>query len=86
MTGFYIEAWAEFRSCRLFLRTAQEFSRSNTWKTATKMFKIRSKGQNVVEYGFVVAIISTAAVAMTIYVYRSVQSKQSEMTKEFLAE
>ncbi|MFH0753750.1 MAG: hypothetical protein V2A70_04225 [Candidatus Omnitrophota bacterium] len=51
-----------------------------------RLYKNYTKGQNVVEYAFVVAIISAVAVAMTIYVYRSVQSKQNEMVKEFLSE
>jgi Flp pilus assembly pilin Flp len=50
------------------------------------MFNIRRKGQNVVEYAFVIAIISAAAVAMSTYVYRAVQSKQAEMSKEIQAE
>ncbi len=50
------------------------------------LLKFRNKGQNVVEYALVVAIISAAAVAMSTYVYRAVQSKQKEMTEEFKAE
>ena len=46
----------------------------------------RYKGQNVVEYALVVAIITTAAVAMSTYVYRAVQSKQKCITAEFQRE
>ena len=44
------------------------------------------KGQNVVEYALVVAIIAAAAVAMSTYVYRAVQSKQKDITVEFQRE
>ena len=36
----------------------------------------RYKGQNMIEYSLVVAIVSAALAAMTTYVYRAVQNKQ----------
>ncbi len=47
------------------------------------LFKVRYRGQNLIEYALVIAVISAAAVAMSTYVYRAVQSKQKQMTEEF---
>jgi Flp pilus assembly pilin Flp len=41
------------------------------------------KGQNLVEYTLVVAIVSAAVVAMSTYVFRSVQAKQKDITEEY---
>ncbi|MEI8012175.1 MAG: hypothetical protein WCI27_06815 [Candidatus Omnitrophota bacterium] len=48
--------------------------------------KYRGKGQNVVEYALIVAIIAAAAVAMSTYMYRAVTSKQKDITAEFQRE
>jgi Flp pilus assembly pilin Flp len=45
--------------------------------------KVRYRGQNVIEYALVIAVISAAAVAMSTYVFRSVQSTQKKMVEEF---
>jgi Flp pilus assembly pilin Flp len=50
------------------------------------LFKVRYRGQNLVEYALVIAVVSAAAVAMSTYVYRAVQSKQKEMNEEFQSE
>jgi Flp pilus assembly pilin Flp len=44
---------------------------------------INKKGQNVIEYAIVVAIISSAMLAMSTYVYRSVQATQQMIQKRF---
>jgi Flp pilus assembly pilin Flp len=43
-------------------------------------------GQNLIEYTLVVAIVSAALVAMTTYVFRSVQAQQKVITEEFQKE
>ena len=56
---------------------------SNTWVAAMGLFQVRYRGQNLVEYALVIAVVSAAAVAMSTYVYRAVQSKQKEVVEEF---
>ena len=41
------------------------------------------KGQSLLEYAMVAAVISTAVVAMSTYVFRSVQSTQRIIQEEF---
>jgi Flp pilus assembly pilin Flp len=41
------------------------------------------KAQNLIEYTLVIAVVSAAAVAMSTYVYRAVQSQQKHMTEGF---
>jgi len=48
--------------------------------------RLSKNGQNLIEYSLVVAIVSAALVAMTTYVFRSVQSKQRVITEEFQKE
>ncbi len=48
--------------------------------------QFNKNGQNMVEYALVVAIVSAALVAMSTYVFRSVQSKQKDITEEFQRE
>ncbi|MBU0468635.1 MAG: hypothetical protein KKF78_06575 [Candidatus Omnitrophica bacterium] len=43
------------------------------------------KGQNLIEYAMVAALISVAVVAMSTYVYRSVQATQQVIQEEFKA-
>ena len=46
----------------------------NTWN---------KKGQNIVEYAIVAAIVTAAVVAMSTYVFRSVQATQQAIDSEF---
>ena len=41
------------------------------------------KGQSLLEYAMVAAVISTAIVAMSTYVFRSVQATQQMIQEEF---
>ena len=41
------------------------------------------KGQNLIEYAVVVALVSAALVAMSTYVFRSVQATQRMVDDEF---
>jgi len=43
---------------------------------ATKRPKMNQKGQNLIEYAILVAVIAAAMVAMSTYVFRSVQATQ----------
>ena len=45
----------------------------------------KSRGQNLVEYAIVVAIVLAALVAMSTYVYRSIQATQ-QMIQEGLSD
>ena len=46
--------------------------------------KIRNhKGQNIIEYAMVIALVSAAIIAMSTYVYRSVQATQKMIEEEF---
>jgi len=42
-----------------------------------------SKGQNLIEYAIVVAVVASAMVAMSTYVYRSVQAAQQAIQEEY---
>ena len=44
--------------------------------------KMDQKGQNLIEYAIVVALVAAAMVAMSTYVYRSVQSTQKMVDRE----
>jgi Flp pilus assembly pilin Flp len=45
--------------------------------------KLRNRNaQNLIEYAIVVALISAAAVALSTYVFRSVQSQQKMITED----
>ena len=41
------------------------------------------KGQSLIEYALVASIVSAAIIAMSTYVFRSVQATQQEIQKEF---
>lgn len=45
------------------------------------MLMSNKKAQNLIEYALIVAVIASATVAMSTYVYRAVQSKQKEITE-----
>ena len=50
-------------------------------------WKIRNRsGQNLVEYALVVVLVSAAMIAMSTYVYRSVQAAQKMIEQEFQGE
>lgn len=49
------------------------------------MKKWNNKGQNLIEYAMVAALISVAVTAMSTYVYRSVQATQQVIQEEFKA-
>ncbi len=45
---------------------------------------IRSQnGQNIIEYAIVITLVSAAMIAMSTYVYRSVQATQKVVEDEF---
>jgi Flp pilus assembly pilin Flp len=41
------------------------------------------KGQNIIEYAIVVAIVASAMMAMSTYVFRSVQATQQKIQKGY---
>jgi len=46
--------------------------------------KIKTKAaQNLIEYAIVVSIVSVAVIAMSTYVFRSVQATQKVITEEY---
>jgi len=45
--------------------------------------KKNQKGQNLVEYAIIVAVIAAAMVAMSTYVYRSVQATQQTIQERY---
>lgn len=54
----------------------------------TRLMKHRNaeKGQSILEYAVVVGIVAAAVVAMSTYVFRSVQSTQQKIQEEFIQE
>jgi len=48
----------------------------------SKMRKINDKGQNLIEYALVASIVTAAVVAMSTYVFRSVQATQQMIYEE----
>ena len=49
-----------------------------------RLLKIKNKkGQQLIEYVLVVAVVSAAMIAMSTYVYRSIQATQKVVEKEF---
>jgi Flp pilus assembly pilin Flp len=52
-------------------------------RLVTKLVKWNHKGQSLIEYALVAAVVSAAIVAMSTYVYRSVQATQQAIQKEF---
>jgi type II secretory pathway component PulJ len=44
----------------------------------------RKSGQNLIEYAIVVAVVISAMLAISTYVYRSVQATQQVIQKEFV--
>jgi Flp pilus assembly pilin Flp len=48
-----------------------------------QLFKRNRQGQSLIEYAMVAAIVSAAIIAMSTYVYRSVQATQKVIQEEF---
>ncbi len=44
---------------------------------------MNQNGQNIIEYALVIAIVSAAVIAMSTYVYRSVQATQKAVEEEY---
>jgi Flp pilus assembly pilin Flp len=42
-----------------------------------------TRGQNMIEYAIIIALVSAAMIAMSTYVYRSVQATQKMVEDEF---
>lgn len=57
------------------------------WHTLNKGFcgkMMRAcKGQNLIEYAIIVALVTAAVAAMSTYVFRSVQATQKAVVQEF---
>ncbi len=48
----------------------------------TYFLYMSAKGQNLIEYAIVAALVSAALAAMSTYVFRSVQATQKTITQE----
>ena len=48
-----------------------------------RRIKEKKKGQSLIEYAVIVAIVSVAMIAMSTYVFRSVQATQKMVEEEF---
>ena len=44
---------------------------------------MNQNGQNIIEYALVIALVSAAVIAMSTYVYRSVQATQKTVEEEY---
>ena len=51
-----------------------------------KMRTKGKKGQNIIEYAMIATVVTAAVVAMSTYVFRSVQATQQEIQEEFRKE
>ncbi|MCA9398118.1 MAG: hypothetical protein KC618_00085 [Candidatus Omnitrophica bacterium] len=52
-----------------------------------RKMRIRGKkGQNIIEYAMIATVVTAAVVAMSTYVFRSVQATQQEIQEEFRKE
>lgn len=47
---------------------------------------LNHKGQSIIEYAMIAAIIASAMVLMSTYVFRSVQATQQQIDQEFRTE
>ena len=47
---------------------------------------MNQNGQNIIEYALVIALVSAAVIAMSTYVYRSVQATQRMVEEEYQSE
>lgn len=48
-----------------------------------KRLTSNTKGQNLIEYAMVASVVAAAVAVMSTYVFRSVQSTQQKVHKEF---
>ncbi len=48
--------------------------------------KLNNRGQNLIEYGIVVAVVASAMLAMSTYVFRAVQASHQMIQKGFTEE
>jgi Flp pilus assembly pilin Flp len=55
-------------------------------RLVTNLGNCNHKGQSLIEYAMVAAIVTAAVVAMSTYVFRSVQATQQMIQKEFRGE
>ncbi len=44
---------------------------------------VHFKGQSLIEYALVIAVVGMAASAMSVYVYRAVQAQQKTVSDEY---
>jgi len=51
-----------------------------------RLKKINNHAQNIIEYAIVVSIIAAGILAMSTYVFRSVQGTQKAISEEFAKE
>ena len=58
---------------------------SSKYRRGVTMGRIKrnKKGQNLIEYAIVVALVSAAMIAMSTYVFRSVQATQKTIEDSF---
>ncbi len=54
--------------------------------TRSRKYGNAEQGQSILEYAVVVGIVAAAVVAMSTYVFRSVQSTQQKIQEEFIQE
>jgi len=47
------------------------------------LMRLDEKGQNLIEYAIIVALVGAAMVAMSTYVFRAVQATQQVIQEEF---
>jgi Flp pilus assembly pilin Flp len=48
-----------------------------------RKYKINNNGQNLIEYATIVALIAAAMIAMSTYVFRSIQTTQQVIQKGY---
>jgi Flp pilus assembly pilin Flp len=52
-------------------------------ETMRRKYKINNNGQNLIEYATIVALIAAAMIAMSTYVFRSIQTTQQVIQKGY---
>ena len=52
-------------------------------ETMRRKLKLNHNGQNLIEYAIIVALVASAMVAMSTYVFRSVQATQQVIQKGY---
>ena len=66
-----------------FTQTLSKESRIGKGTGTMRQMKLSHSGQNLIEYAIVVAVVVSAMLAMSTYVFRSVQSTQQTIQQEF---